>query len=61
MKASKLREFSKEELKAKVSDLKRELLNLRFEAASTQIKNPLKKKEIRKNIARILTIIKEKK
>lgn len=61
MKAAKFRELSKDELKAKLDNAKMDLLKLRFEAAGNQLKNPLKKRGLRKDVARILTILKEKK
>lgn len=61
MKAAKIRELSKEELATKLDGLKMDLMKLRFEAAGSQLKNPLKKRGIKRDIARILTILKEKK
>jgi large subunit ribosomal protein L29 len=61
MKTEELRQLTKLELNKKVSDLRRELLNLRIQRANQQIKNPLKLREVRREIARVLTILKEKK
>ena len=61
MKYSKIKEMSEQEIKAKEADLRKELLKFRFEAAVTQIKNPLKKRALRKDIARLLTAAREKK
>lgn len=60
MKANKIREMNKEDIIQKIKESKMDLLKLRFESAANQLKNPFKKKEIRKDIARMLTIIKEK-
>jgi len=60
MKASKLRESTADELTKKVSDLRQEWKNLRFARAKGELKNLLKIKEVRKDIARALTILKEK-
>ena len=48
------------ELKRKVGELRRELLSVRIQHAGQQLKNPLKLRELRREIARILTIINEK-
>jgi large subunit ribosomal protein L29 len=60
MKTSELRELGKEELEKKADELRRELLSARIAKANQQLKNPLKVREIRREIARILTIIHEK-
>ncbi len=60
MKALKLRELSKEELTKKLIDLKAELKNLRFSKAKGEEKSPLKRRNVRRDIARVLTIIREK-
>lgn len=49
-----------EELRGKETELRKELFNLRFQAATGEIENPLRKRTVRKDIARILTVIKEK-
>ncbi len=59
MKAQELRNFSEEELTAKLQDLRRELFNLRFQLATGQLKNVKRLKLVKKDIARILTILKE--
>ena len=59
MKASEIREFSPEETHQKVADLKEELFNLRFQHESDQLENPQKLKQIKRDIARVKTIIKE--
>jgi large subunit ribosomal protein L29 len=60
MKVNKLRDSSSEELMRKVEDLKAELFNLRFQMATGQLENPTRIKEVRKNIARVKTIIRER-
>jgi len=60
MKAIKLRESTVEELKKKLQDLRLEGKNLRFQRAKGELKNLLKIREARRDIARILTILKEK-
>ncbi len=60
MKTSELREMADRELKRKVEELRRELLSTRIQHAGQQLKNPLKLREIRREIARVLTIIGEK-
>lgn len=59
-KASELRELGIEELKRKEEELRRELMLARIAKANQQLKNPLKIRELRRGIARILTIIREK-
>lgn len=60
MKANKVREMSSNELDLKLRELKGELFNLRFQMATGQLENPLKVKEVKKSIARIKTILKER-
>ena len=64
MKATKftkdLREMSAEELNAKLKELKEELFNLRFQHAINQLDNPARIVEVKKNIARVMTILSEK-
>lgn len=60
MKASELRELGIEELNKKAEDLRREYLSARIAKANQQIKNPLKLRELRRDIARVLTILAEK-
>ena len=61
MKASELRNKSGEELEAMLKDLKTELFNLRFQHAINQLENPHKIADTKKDIARVMTIISEKK
>lgn len=60
MKATELRNFSIEELKKKEKELRRELFNLRFQLAKGELQNVKRIKAVKKDIARILTIITEK-
>lgn len=60
MKAEKLRDLSDAELNKKVLSLKEELFNLRFQAATGQLDNPLMLKQVRKDIARTKTVIRER-
>lgn len=59
MKASELRDFTKDELVAKLSDLKTEFFNLRFQQATGQLNNPMQIKQVKHDIARIKTILTE--
>ena len=61
MKANELRNMSAAELTTKLKELKAELFNLRFQHAINQLENPHKIKETKKEIARVMTIIAEKK
>jgi len=60
MKASELRELSRNELEQKLDDLKSELFNLRFQHTVNQLDNPLRLKAVRKDIARVMTLLGEK-
>ena len=64
MKAAKfteeLRSMSADELNAKLKELKEELFNLRFQHAINQLDNPQKIVEVKKNIARVMTVLSEK-
>ena len=59
MKASEIRELSKEELETKLKDLKAELFNLRFQLAINQLDNPMRVSAVKKDIARVKTILRE--
>ena len=61
MKASEMRTLSVEELNKKLDDLKSELFNLRFQHAINQLDNPHKIADTKKDIARVMTVIAEKK
>ncbi|MCG0277412.1 MAG: 50S ribosomal protein L29 [Thermanaeromonas sp.] len=60
MKAKELRELTDEELKRKVEDWKQELFNLRFQQATGQLDNPMRLREVKRNIARAKTILRER-
>jgi len=60
MKANKVRDLSVNELEQKLVELKGELFNLRFQMATGQLENPVKVREVKKSIARIKTILREK-
>ena len=55
-----LKAMSAEQLNAKLKELKEELFNLRFQHAINQLDNPQKIVEVKKNIARVMTILSEK-
>ena len=60
MKTNEIREMSVEELNVKLNDLKKDLLNLRFQNATNQLENPKRITEVRRDIARGKTVITEK-
>ena len=60
MKASEVREMTVVELEAKIAELKSELFNLRFQHATNQLDNPMKIKHVKKDIARVKTILRQK-
>lgn len=60
MKVKDIREFSATELEQKLAGLKDELFNLRFQHATGQLENPVRIREIKKTIARIKTIQRER-
>lgn len=57
MKAAELREMSASELTKKLADLKEELFNLRFQHAINQLENPMRIETVKKDIARVKTIM----
>lgn len=57
MKASEMRNLSSAELQKRLKDLKAELFNLRFQLAINQLENPMRIKAVKKDIARINTIL----
>ncbi len=59
MKAKNIRELSEKELFNTLNDLKNELFNLRFQHATGQLENPMKIKSVKRDIARVNTVIKE--
>ncbi|MBS7314940.1 MAG: 50S ribosomal protein L29 [Clostridiaceae bacterium] len=60
MKTNEIREMSVEELNVKLNDLKKDLFNLRFQNATNQLENPKRITEVRRDIARVKTVITEK-
>ncbi|HLT58475.1 MAG: 50S ribosomal protein L29 [Limnochordales bacterium] len=60
MKAEEVRELSNEELERKLAELKEELFNLRFQLATGQLDNPMRVRAVRKDIARIHTVKRER-
>ncbi|MCI5674706.1 MAG: 50S ribosomal protein L29 [Ezakiella sp.] len=60
MKVKEIRQLSDAELKTKLNDLKVELFNLRFQAATGSLDNPLRIRVVRKEIAKIKTIEQER-
>ena len=61
MKAAELRTMSVEALEEKVKELKAELFNLRFQHAINQLDNPHKMTEVKHDIARVMTVLREMK
>ena len=60
MSATELRKMSESELDSKLRDLKDELFKLRFQHAINQLDNPHKIADVKKDIARVMTVIREK-
>ena len=60
MKAKEIRDLSAIELQRRMDELKTELFNLRFQLATGQLDNPMQIKRVRKDIARVQTIIRER-
>lgn len=60
MKAKELRNKSVDELNKSVGDLKTELFNLRFQLATGELDNPMRINKVKKDIARIKTVIRER-
>ncbi|NLI12152.1 50S ribosomal protein L29 [Pelotomaculum propionicicum] len=60
MKVKELRELTDAELSKKLNDNKDELFKLRFQMATGQLDNPMKLQEVRRKIARVKTIIRER-
>ena len=59
MKAKELRDLTYEELLKKENDLQEELFNLRFRLATGQLDNPMELKAVKKDIARVKTVIRQ--
>jgi len=60
MRASEIREKNMLELNKELGELKSELFKLRFQLATNQLENPMKLKDVKKSIAKVKTIIREK-
>ena len=60
MKINKIKEMSSPELEKELVELKNELFKLRFSLATNGLDNPIKIKEVKKDIARIKTVLKER-
>jgi large subunit ribosomal protein L29 len=60
MKANEVRSLTTEELNEKLASLKKDLFFLRMQHATNQLDNPLKIAEVKKSIARVKTVIREK-
>jgi len=60
MKITEIRDLTTEELQLKVSELKKELFNLRFSLATNNLDNPMKIPAVKKDIAKIMTVIRER-
>ncbi len=61
MRATELRDLSVDELQTRLGEVKEELFNLRFQSATGQLDNPMRIKEVRHSIARIMTVLTERK
>ena len=60
MELNKIREMTDVELNAELDKMKQELFSLRFQHVTGQLENPVKMREVKRNIARVKTIIREK-
>ncbi|MBE6915776.1 MAG: 50S ribosomal protein L29 [Ruminococcaceae bacterium] len=60
MKAQEVREMTAAELAVKLEELKKDLFNLRLQHATNQLDNPIKIADVKKDIARVKTFIREK-
>ena len=60
MKAAEARELDVEELQRRIAETRRELFNLRFQHATGQLENTGQLKEVRRNVARLLTVLNQK-
>ena len=60
MKASEIRELTLEELKQREEDIAEELFNLKFQLATAQLENKMRVRQVRRDLARIKTIMREK-
>ena len=60
MKITEIRDLTTEELQLKIADLKKELFTQRFNLATNNLENPMKIPAIKKDIAKIMTVIRER-
>ena len=60
MELKKMREMTEVELNTELGKMKKELFNLRFQHVTGQLENPVKMRELKREIARVKTIIREK-
>ncbi len=60
MKASEIRDLTNDELRDKEQDLAQQLFTLRLQRASGQLENPARMREARRDLARILTVLRER-
>ena len=60
VKASAMREMTEDEIRERVAELRAELFNLRFRNSMKQLDNPIKIRESRREMARLLTVLNEK-
>lgn len=60
MKASDVRELTLEELRQREEDVSEELFNLKFQLATSQLENKMRVRQVRRDVARIKTIMREK-
>jgi large subunit ribosomal protein L29 len=60
MKLEKMREMTEAELNTELGKMKKELFNLRFQHVTGQLENPIKMRDVKKEIARVKTVIREK-
>ena len=60
MKAKEVREMSVEQLNAKLLELKKDLFNLRLQHAMNQLDNPMKMADVKRDIARVKTVLRER-
>ena len=60
MKASEIREWSSDELRQKIDEFTEELFNLRFQHATDQLENPMRVGHVRRDIARMKTVVRER-
>ncbi len=60
MRASEIRELSSDEIRQKLDEFTQELFNLRFQHATDQLENPMRVGHVRRDIARMKTVVKER-